>query len=77
MHTADFLTAKRELVTDTVRHGHRDLVARWIALLLYESLEDPFAMVDLIVNGGATLHDADEDAGTKTTQFPAGPLAYP
>jgi hypothetical protein len=77
MLPADFPAAKRRLIADTVQHGHRDLVARWIAMLLWESLEDPFALVDLVAHDSATLHDADEDAGIMTTRFPAGPLAYP
>jgi hypothetical protein len=77
MLPADLPAAKRRLIADTVQRGHRDLVVRWIAMLLWESLENPFALVDLIVNDGATLHDVDEDAGTMTTRFPAGPPAYP
>jgi hypothetical protein len=74
---ADLPAAKRRLIADTVRHGHRDLVARWIAMLLWETLEDPFALVDLVAHNGVTLHDADGDADTMTTRFPRGPLAYP
>jgi hypothetical protein len=77
MQPADLPAAKRRLIADTVQHGHREIVARWIAMLLWEALEDPFALVDLVVNGGATLHDVDEDAGTATTRFPRGPLACP
>jgi hypothetical protein len=77
MLPADFLEEKKRLVADTVRCGHRDLVARWIAVLLWESLDDPFAMVDAVTRRGINLHDADGDAGTRTTRFPADPLVYP
>jgi hypothetical protein len=77
MQPADFPAAKRRLIADTVQRGHRDLVVRWIAMLLWETLEDPFALVDLVAHDGATLRGADEGAGTTTTRFPRGPLAYP
>jgi hypothetical protein len=74
MHTADLPTIKRKLIVDTVQYGHRDLVVRWIAVLLWESLDDPFAMVEAIIRDGISLHDADGGAGIMTRRSPKDPL---